>query len=171
MLQTDCGDCLDAALDLKDARQATLQKSFIVPLISTAAMIRSSGCRITLVYEDQKELTYILDKLTQKIGYLMITYFWHWWQDLRSVLFVGNIWNKHFFEQKTSINPFFWKAVWPLLSIFLQQEQIICISCFYKKKLLYTHKIDISIHQQLWMVVYCIIVKYRETIRNEHMLG
>lgn len=77
MLQIDCGDCLDAALDLKDARQAILQKSFIVPLISTAAMMRSSGCRITLVYEDQKELTYIFDKLTQKIGllddYLLLT--------------------------------------------------------------------------------------------------
>lgn len=77
MLQTDCRDCLDAVLDLKDTRQAILQKSFIVPSISTAAMMRSSGCRITLVYEDQNELAYILDKITQKIGllddYLLLT--------------------------------------------------------------------------------------------------
>ncbi|TNN51931.1 hypothetical protein EYF80_037838 [Liparis tanakae] len=37
------GAWVDPASDLKDSRQAGLQKSFMVPLMSTAAMMRSRG--------------------------------------------------------------------------------------------------------------------------------
>lgn len=41
LLQTDGGVWLDSGLDLKELKQVTVQKSFIVPLVSTAAMMRS----------------------------------------------------------------------------------------------------------------------------------
>lgn len=40
-LQADCVVWVSTALDLKSDRQVMLQKSFIVPLTSTAAMMRS----------------------------------------------------------------------------------------------------------------------------------
>ncbi len=51
MLQTDCGVWVDAVLDLKEHRQVVLQKSFIVPFMSTAAMMRSRGRDIALTEE------------------------------------------------------------------------------------------------------------------------
>lgn len=48
MLQTDSGVWVDVVSDLKEHRQVVLQKSFIVPFMSTAAMMRSRGCDIAL---------------------------------------------------------------------------------------------------------------------------
>lgn len=41
LLQTNGGVWLDSGLDLKEHKQVTLQKSFKVPLVSTAAVMRS----------------------------------------------------------------------------------------------------------------------------------
>lgn len=48
MQQAVCSVCEDLLLDLNEDRQVTLQKSSIVPLVSTAAMMRSRGCDIAL---------------------------------------------------------------------------------------------------------------------------
>lgn len=58
MLQTDFCVWVDA--DLKELKQAGLQKSFIVPLVSTAAMMRSRGCDIALIEGEDKHLTQTL---------------------------------------------------------------------------------------------------------------
>lgn len=58
MLQTDFCVWVDA--DLKELKQARLQKSFIVPLVSTAAMMRSRGCDIALIEGEDKHLTQTL---------------------------------------------------------------------------------------------------------------
>lgn len=47
-LQADCVVWVNTTLDLKEDRQEMLQKSFIVPLTSTAAMMRSWGSVIAL---------------------------------------------------------------------------------------------------------------------------
>lgn len=51
MLQTACVVWGDTVLDLKEDTQVKLQKSFIVPLMSTTAMMRSRGCDIALTEE------------------------------------------------------------------------------------------------------------------------
>lgn len=48
MMQTGCGVWADTVLDLKEDRQGMLQKSFMVPFMSTAAMMRCRGCVIAL---------------------------------------------------------------------------------------------------------------------------
>lgn len=48
MLHSDCCVLVDTVLDLKDAKQVTLQKYFMVPLMSTTAMMRSNSCVIAL---------------------------------------------------------------------------------------------------------------------------
>lgn len=54
MLQSCCGVWVDPALDLKERRQVVLQKSFIVPLMSTTAMMRSRGCDIALTEQGER---------------------------------------------------------------------------------------------------------------------
>lgn len=66
MPQTDCGFWVDTVLDLKEQRQAILQKSFIVPLTSTAAMMRSRGCFIALTERGGEIINSLLQYQTLK---------------------------------------------------------------------------------------------------------